>query len=143
MWAEIFSPYIIAVFLAWFGSHLVKYFTGSMGGKGVRSLFASGGMPSSHSATAMSLVTIIGLRDGTGSAVFGLAALFALIVMYDSAKVRRSAGDQGRILKELIKEQKSRVDLPYVTDGHLPLEVFFGAVFGAGVALVVYFTTLG
>lgn len=128
MYPEILSPYIIAICLAWLGSHAVKYATGSMEGgwRGFRALFASGGMPSSHSATVVALMTVVGFKDGFGSGLFGLSMLFAMIVMYDAAKVRRSSGDQGRALRELIKEQKSKVDMPYVTNGHLPLEVLFG-----------------
>ena len=75
------SPYLITIFIAWFGAHVIKYIVSYIKKerRGFRSqLFASGGMPSSHSATVMSMATIIGLRDGINSGLFGLAVLFVL-----------------------------------------------------------------
>ena len=141
---DLLSPYLIAVLIAWFGAHIVKYAIGYT--KNERhdfktQLFMSGGMPSSHSTTVVALVTVIGLRDGFGSGLFGLGALFALIVMYDSVKVRRSSGEQGFAIHSLIKEQKSNVKLPRAAKGHTPLEVVIGAIFGVIIGLVVFFST--
>ena len=102
----------------------------------------SGGMPSSHSASVCAMATIIGLREGVGSAIFGFAVLFALIVMYDALKVRRSSGEQGAALVQLIKEQKSKIGLPRVAKGHTPLEVALGGLLGVAVGLAVYLYTI-
>lgn len=144
MLTDIFSPYIITIFITWFGAHVIKYVISlsKREKKGlIAHLFMSGGMPSSHSATAVALMTVIGLRDGVGSGLFGIAALFAMIVMYDAMKVRRSAGEQGVAIHQLIKEQKSGVKLPRVANGHTPTEVVGGAVLGAIIGLVVFFAT--
>jgi hypothetical protein len=142
---ETISPYLITILVAWFGAHVIKYIVGSIKKEkhGFRShLFISGGMPSSHSATAVSMMTIIGLRDGINSGLFGLATLFALIVMYDAMKVRRSSGEQGEAICELIKEQKSKVKLPRAAKGHTPTEVIIGAFLGATIGIVVFFSTI-
>ena len=141
---EIISPYLITIFVAWFGTHIVKYITVLIKKEkyGFRShLFISGGMPSSHSTTAVALMTIIGFRDGISSGLFALSVLFALIVMYDAVKVRRSSGEQGTAICELIKEQKSSIKLPRVAKGHIPLEVIIGAIFGVLIGAVVFFST--
>ena len=44
-------------------------------------MFGSGGMPSSHSALAYALVTVIGYQEGFSSSVFALAFAFASIVI--------------------------------------------------------------
>lgn len=145
MWTDIFSPYIITIFVAWFGAHIIKYIISlfKKEKKGLMAhLFVSGGMPSSHSTTAVALMTVIGLKNGVGSGLFGLAVLFAMIVMYDSMKVRRSAGEQGLAITELIKEQKSRVKSPRVANGHNPIEVVTGAVLGTVIGTVVFIATL-
>lgn len=145
MWNEVFSPYLITIFVAWFGAHIIKYITRPAKGEKYSfksHLFMSGGMPSSHSATVVALMVLIGLRDGIGSGLFGLATLFALIVMYDAMKVRRSSGEQGTAIRELIKEQKSNVKLPRVAKGHTPLEVISGAVLGWIIGIVVFFSTI-
>jgi len=142
---EMMSPYLIVIFVAWFGAHLIKYTIGLIKkeNNGVRAyLFVSGGMPSSHTATVIAMMTVIGLRDGVNSGLFGLAVLFALIVMYDAMKVRRSSGEQGVAIRALIKEQKSKVDSPRVYRGHTPLEVAIGALLGAIIGVVVFLSTI-
>ncbi len=144
MWSDLLSPYIITIFAAWFGAHIIKYIIGLAKNESrglVSHLFVSGGMPSSHSATAVALMTVIGLYDGVGSGLFGLAALFAMIVMYDAMKVRRSSGEQGVAISQLIKEGKSDVKLPRVSMGHTPTEVISGAALGSVIGIVVFFAT--
>lgn len=141
---EIFSPYLLTILIAWIGAHTIKYVFSSVKKekRNLRShLFISGGMPSGHSATTMAMATIIGLRDGLGSGLFGLSLLFAIIVMYDALKVRRSSGEQGEAIHGLIKEGKSTVKLPRVAKGHTPLEVVLGAVFGVVIGIVVFLST--
>jgi len=144
MLAEIMSPYLIAVVIAWFGSHIIKFIVGLTKNEKYKlrsHLFASGGMPSSHSATVMALVTVIGLRDHINSGLFGLGVLFALIVMYDAVKVRRSSGEQGAAIQALIKESGSKVKLPRAAKGHTPLEAVIGASLGVLIGAVVFFST--
>jgi acid phosphatase family membrane protein YuiD len=138
------SPYIITTLFAWVAAHAIKFVI-SAANKEKRNLrahlFISGGMPSSHSAAVVSMATIIGLRDGIDSGLFGVASLFALIVMYDAMKVRRSSGEQGIAIHQLIKEAKSKVKLPRVAMGHTPLEVSLGAILGLSVGIIVFFAT--
>jgi acid phosphatase family membrane protein YuiD len=98
-------------------------------------------MPSVHTATVVSLMTVIGLIQGIESSTFAIATLFAVIVMYDAVMVRRSSGEQGVALHALIREQKSKVQLPRAAKGHEPLEVAVGAIIGLGVGLFVFFIT--
>lgn len=139
------SPYLVAIFIAWFGAHVIKYIVSYAKKEQHASfsyqLFRSGGMPSAHSATVVALATVILCRDGFDSGLFGLAILFALIVMYDAMKVRRSSGEQGIAIQQLIKEQKSNVKIPRAAQGHTPMEVLAGAIFGALIGLVVFFST--
>lgn len=90
----------------------------------------------------MALLIVIGFKDGFGSAVFGLALLFASVVMYDAMMVRRSSGEQGQALTALIKEQKSKVAVPRVAKGHTPFEVLGGAVVGVLIGIAVCFAIL-
>ena len=138
------SPYIIAILTAWVLAHVIKYIIGQINGEsyGFRSnLFRSGGMPSAHTATVVALASVIGLINGLESAIFSVAALFSLIVMYDAMKVRRSAGEIGIAVTAIIKEQKSSVKKPFFAMGHTTLEVFFGAILGAIIGAVVFFAT--
>ena len=60
-------------------------------------------MPSSHSATVCALATATGIRYGGGSFEFALAAVFAIVVMYDAMGVRQETGKQGKVLNEELK----------------------------------------
>lgn len=136
------SPYILAIVIAWIVAQGTKFLIANMnrwGSMDVRQLYSSGSMPSSHSAAAVALMTIIGLRDGVDSAVFGIVTLFAAIIMYDAVMVRRSAGEQGTAIQSLIRELKSKVLLPRAAKGHEPLEVAVGAFIGLVVGLLVFF----
>lgn len=140
----LYSPYLIAIVVGWIVAQGAKFVITSVKNQGLidfRQLYTSGNMPSSHSATSLALVTVIALKDGIESAVFGIAVLFAAIVMYDAVMVRRSTGEQGAAIQELIKEQKSDVKLPRSAKGHEPLEVAVGALLGLGVGLIVFFVT--
>lgn len=141
---EVFSPYFIAIIAAWLIAQGAKYFIVAVSQRRfdhVRQLYLSGNMPSAHSATVAAVVVVIALRDGLDSGLFSLAALFAAIVMYDAMMVRRSSGEQGKAIQQLIKEQKSKVALPRAAKGHTPVEVAVGAVLGATIGLVVFLAT--
>lgn len=136
------SPYLLAIITAWIMAQGSKLLIGSIRRQEVfdlRKMYVSGDMPSSHSATAVALATVIGLNDGVDTAVFGVAVLFAGLVMYDAVMVRRSSGEQGAAIHALIKEHKSMIQLPRTAKGHEPLEVAFGALIGLAVGLFVFF----
>lgn len=136
------SPYIIAVIVAWVaaqGSKYLVHVSRTRSFSSFQQLYLSGNMPSSHSATTVALATLVGLTEGFESAIFAVAALFAAVVMYDAVMVRRSSGEQGFAIGELINELKSKVTLPRAAKGHQPLEVAVGAILGIAIGLVIFF----
>lgn len=141
---EIVSPYITAGLAGWIISQLAKYVVASFkNGKlaSMRQLYLSGNMPSAHSATVVAVLVVIGLKDGIESGLFGLALVFASVVLYDAMMVRRSSGEQGIAITALIKESKIPVPLPRVAMGHTPLEVAVGSLIGFAVGVTVYFVS--
>jgi acid phosphatase family membrane protein YuiD len=141
---DLVSPYLVAIFLAWVAGQGTKYVILVVKHRSFnhfRQLYLSGNMPSAHSATVVSVLTLIGLYEGVNSAIFGLAALVAGVVMYDAVMVRRSSGEQGAALQALIREQKSKVGLPRAAKGHTPPEVLVGALLGVVIGLVVFLAT--
>jgi len=143
---SILSPYIIAVISAWLVSQGLKYVLNSIKTRSFkdsfRQLYLSGSMPSAHSASVVALLVLVGHRDGVGSGLFALVALFSAIVMYDAMMVRRSSGEQGKAIIEVIKLGKLNVKSPRVAKGHTPVEVLAGSVVGLVVGIVVTFTTI-
>lgn len=141
---QLLSPYIIAVIIAWLVAQGGKYLIIAVRERRfdhIRQLYLSGNMPSAHGASVVAVVTVIALRDGVHSGLFGLAILFASIVMYDAIMVRRSSGEQGAAIHQLIKEQKSAVALPRAAKGHTPAEVAVGALLGLIIGVVVFLAT--
>jgi acid phosphatase family membrane protein YuiD len=101
----------------------------------LRYLVSAGGMPSSHSAVVVALATRIGIDTGLSSVPFALAAVFAAVVMYDAAGVRRAVSLQARVLNrmltEMIEAQHFNEQRLRELIGHTPFEVFVGALLGA------------
>ena len=136
------SPYIIAIIAAWIIAQGAKYViavTKSGTLRNFRQLYVSGNMPSAHSASVIALVIMVAGRDGIEGGLFALTLLFAAIVMYDAMMVRRSSGEQGEALTQLLRNEKSAksIRLPRVAKGHTPIEVAAGALLGLVVGLVV------
>ena len=105
----------------------------------LRRFVQTGGMPSSHAAAVSALSISVGLREGFGSVLFGVTLYFSLVIMYDAAGLRRSAGQHAAILNRLLEErfahpQENTHRLMELL-GHTPLEVAAGALLGVGSAL--------
>ncbi len=104
-------------------------------------IMGSGGMPSSHSAAVVAATFGIGEVMGYDHPMFGLAAVVSFIVMYDAANVRMAAGKQAKVINRIIKELGEHKfsldkDLRELL-GHTYLEVFFGALLGAVIGILV------
>ena len=103
-------------------------------------IIGAGGMPSSHSAVVTTLATLIGRYDGFNSSEFALALIFAMVVMYDAAGVRRAAGKQAHLLNKIVETpgltnvqvQERLVEVL----GHTPLQVLVGATIGILVGML-------
>lgn len=138
------SPYLIVIVVSWLVAQGAKYVIVAAKSRNFsqfRQLYLSGNMPSAHSATIVSVATLIGFSEGFGSAIFGLAITMAGIVMYDAIMVRRSVGEQGLAIQELIRLAKNGVVIPRSAKGHTPLEVLVGAILGAIIGYVVFMAT--
>ena len=104
-------------------------------------ILGAGGMPSSHSAVATVIATMIGKSEGFDSKIFALSVVFACVVMYDATGVRRAAGKQAKLLNKIVETPgltKLQVHEKLVEAlGHTPIQVFTGAIIGVIVGLLV------
>lgn len=141
---DIFSnKYIGIPILLWFGIQAFKVIWDLVTTKkfNFKRILGAGGMPSSHSAVVTSLAVLIGKSEGFSSQIFALSVIFACVVMYDAAGVRRAAGKQAELLNKIINTpglsglqvQEKLVEVL----GHTPIQVFAGALIGiiAGIIL--------
>ena len=134
--------YIILPFLVLFFIQLFKV-TGDLvtTKKGnFKRIMGAGGMPSSHSAVVTCLASMIGKSQGTNSPIFALSVVFAFVVMYDAAGVRRAAGKQAAMLNKIIETPGlSGVEVSerlVEVLGHTPIQVLAGAVIGIIVGVI-------
>lgn len=107
----------------------------------------TGGMPSSHSAGVIGLSMTVGYNCGMNSIPFAIALGYALVVMYDAAGIRRSAGKiaatMNRVMEEFYAHRPSAAgEKLKELLGHTPLEVFMGAIVGIVVSYVIHFYIL-
>lgn len=140
------NPIIYVVIATWLVAQFTKFVITFLVEKKLRfeRLFGDGGMPSCHSATVTSLFVLVGWYCGFSSPVFAITFIFSLIVMHDAMGVRRETGKQAASIKELAeavngifkeKDKEIRTDKLKELVGHTPLQVFFGIIVGAIVAV--------
>ena len=106
-----------------------------------RNILSSGGMPSSHSAFVCACAAATGNLYGWSSALFAVAAVVAIVVMYDASHVRQAAGEQPKILNYMMEhwtEMKPELFGKELKEllGHTPIQVFAGAVLGVAVGFL-------
>ena len=134
--------YLIVTFGTWFFIQLFKLIYDLVTTKkfNFKRILGAGGMPSSHSAVVVALCTMVGKEYGINSAIFGIAVIFAFVVMYDAAGVRRAAGKQAKLLNKIV--QTPGLSGVEVTErlqevlGHTPIQVFVGAFIGLIVGII-------
>jgi len=141
---RIFSNYMLqCALLGWFTAQAIKVLLCLVVNKRLdfTLLFASGGMPSSHSASVCALAAAIAKCHGVDNPTFAVALLFAFIVMYDASGVRRASGEHAKILNKLVQSITSNNEVGMQANlkeliGHTPLEVIAGACLGVFIVLL-------
>ena len=136
------NKYLYVPLLLWFWIQVFKVICDLVKTKkfNFKRIMGAGGMPSSHTAVVTSLAMLVGKSEGFDSAMFAVALVFAMVVMYDAAGVRRAAGKQAHLLNKIIETpgltgvevQERLVEVL----GHTPLQVIVGAIIGITVGLL-------
>lgn len=134
---------LISAIWGWFTAQVLKTGIDAYFNRGINweRMAGSGGMPSSHSSTVVALSAASAIQYGVESPVFALSCIFAIVVMYDAAGVRRETGKQAVILNKILldnpfhwgEEEFEKKLKEYV--GHTPLQVLAGAILGILTAL--------
>jgi uncharacterized protein len=138
------NPVLVAALTAWSLAQIIKipleFFQTRRWNWSL--LLRAGGMPSSHSALVTACAHAAGLYLGFESPIFALAAVIAMVVIYDATGIRRQAGKHAEIINAMIKDlatghhlqgEKLREVL-----GHTPLEAIGGTLFGMAVAQILW-----
>ena len=143
------NPVLILSALSWVLAQLIKGTVQRIveGTFSIEQFLASGGMPSSHSALVTCCAVTMGMLYGFDSGLFAIAALFAIVVMYDAANIRWQAGKHAKVLNALLARCEEEDGVPSEGRlkellGHTPIQVLAGAVLGVAIGLLgAYFVT--
>ena len=101
-----------------------------------RRLFQTGGRPSSHASSVVSLSTGVYLLKGASSVEFAISMVFMGIVLYDATGIRRQAGKHAKALNTLVDNIEKREGIEIISEefkeflGHTPVEVLIGSILG-------------
>jgi hypothetical protein len=132
---------LITAILGWLVAQILKIVLSWDKKIDFKRIVGSGGMPSSHASFVISLTFAVGFTSGFDSAQFAIAAVFAFVVMYDAAGIRRSAGQQAAILNKILDDFHN-ADYTHTNKklkellGHTPIEVLAGAILGVIIAII-------
>lgn len=137
---------LISAITGWLAAQIIKIFTGffKLQEFSVKNmLFGTGGMPSSHTASACALCVSCALKYGFDSVTVAISGVLAMIVMIDASGVRQETGKQAKainlIVEELFSQDSENADMHFKElIGHSPLQVFFGAITGTVTACLLY-----
>ena len=133
---------LLTAVLGWAVAQVVKTFIDLGLNKKINfeRLVGSGGMPSCHSSTVCALCVAAGYEYGLDSPYFAIAAILAIIVMYDARGVRRETGNQAEVLNQIMEffrmPENGEFKLEFSQEqlkeliGHTPLQVLCGAILG-------------
>ncbi|XP_073128298.1 uncharacterized protein [Henckelia pumila] len=72
-----------------------------------RTAVQAGGFPSTHSSAAVATATSLALERGFADAIFGLAVVYASLIMYDAQGVRREVGIHAKELNKVMLKTMS------------------------------------
>ena len=137
---------VIVAIISWLVAQVLKTITHAIVYKKLdfKRLLGDGGMPSCHSAVVTSTALSIGMIEGFNTSIFGLALVFAIVVMHDASGVRLETGKQALVIKnisQIIEElSNTHIDDEKLKEfvGHTHLQVFMGALTGIVVTLIYF-----
>ncbi len=146
LFSELFANKVLIITLiVWIVAQSIKVSIGVIQEKkfNFKWFIGTGGMPSSHAAGATALAVTSGLHLGFESVTFALAAVFALVTMFDAQGVRRSTGQQAQILNRILEDiyWRGKVESEQLKEliGHTPTQVFAGSFLGFIIAIFLYY----
>lgn len=109
-------------------------------------MYATGGMPSSHTALVTALATSIGLLEGFDTTNFAITFVFGMVIAHDSMGIRFEAGKHASVINKIAEDLSELLDQPENPEeklkdllGHHPIEVIGGFLLGIIIALIGFY----
>ncbi|MEZ4675259.1 MAG: divergent PAP2 family protein [Caldilineaceae bacterium] len=130
---------LLSCLVAWLLSQVVKALLNLWQQHSVnllQAIFATGGMPSAHAASVTALTTAIFLAEGVSTA-FTVAVILMFVTLRDAVGVRLAAGEQAKVVNELVAQLNLAHPALHVDHGHTTVQVVAGVVVGIAAAAIV------
>lgn len=104
-------------------------------------LFCSGGMPSTHTSSAIAMVTHIAIAEHFTGGTFALALVFGIVTAFDACNVRLQCGRVTEKVNTILDkvyapDDPEKPEKLKVIKGHTLPEVIVGAAIGVAVGVV-------
>lgn len=134
---------MLPVFFGWMFAQVPKFLF-SLIRKKPEHIFASGGMPSTHTSSVIAMVTHIAFMEHFTGTTFAIAAVFGIVTAFDACNVRYQCGKVTEQVNTLIdkvyeNDAENKPEKMKVIKGHTLLEVIVGAIIGIAVGCVYTF----
>lgn len=105
-------------------------------------VFSYGGIPSAHTALALSVLILIGLTQGIFNAIFAVAMVFTILIIRDALGIRKYLDSHSQAINKLVNELPNNHQDGFIAQkeqiGHTPLEVLLGAILGGALTVLLY-----
>ena len=100
-----------------------------------------GGMPSAHTAFAISLATLVAFTDGFVTTSFAITISLVIFILDDALRMRIFLSRHGEALHKLIKQlpANKQDQFPRLESrlGHKPAEVIAGGLLGFVITIII------
>jgi len=110
-----------------------------------KDFFAYSSMPSSHTATVVSLAIMVLLKEGVSSPLFAIMLVVSSVVITDAVGLRNYLGQHGKTLNVLVEDLKEdelieKNAYPKLLEqiGHRPIEILAGGLLGAAISIAIW-----
>lgn len=135
-----YNPILASVIMGWFIAQFLKLLITLITTKKIKPhrMIGAGGIPSAHSAAVSALSMGIGRTCGVASPEFALAVTLAAVVLYDAMGIRRAAGEQAKVINEMLRRNEACTCTPLNENlGHRPVEVLCGILIGMAISMIM------
>lgn len=131
---------LLPMLFGWLSAQVPKYLVSRIRKRPV-SFFCSGGMPSTHTASTMAMVTHIAILEHFNTTTFALALIFGFVTLFDACNVRLQCGQVAEKTNDLIdklfaEDDPEKPEKLKVIKGHTIPEVAVGVLVGVAVGVI-------
>lgn len=139
--------FLIAPIISFFAAQGIKFLIKITKNKKLETIdfFAYSDMPSSHTATIISMATIILLKEGFRSPLFAMAVIVSAIVITDAMRLRSYVGLNSKAINSLMKRSEDKKEIGAIEHkelqekiGHKPKDILAGALIGSIISVLVW-----